>query len=370
MIALVYPQFYGVGGIARYIDSFLANIPPGSPAVLLITGSASGRQRTYPGVEIMHVEAAGNRAGLLGWSLAVRRLLRRLHAQGRIACVNFHAPPLIPGLMLPPEIPVVLTAHTTYLGMSGRFYPERHFVSQWGPTSLKIKMAMEHRILARAAKVIALTEQGRAEVQRYGYRGPIAVIPNGADTQTFRPEPEATKSVDVVFGGRIERRKGSRSMVDLCKALVKARPAIRVDIVGYGDDDAWVKSELQPLAPAVQLVGKVSFERMRDHYSRSRVYASTSYYEGLPGTCLEAMAMGLPAVVWDFLFYRGLVVNGRTGFVIAPNDIQTMTSTVLQLLDDPAAAAALGLHGRRLLESDYDWRSLAPRIIAELVQVK
>ncbi|MFL6604110.1 MAG: glycosyltransferase family 4 protein [Steroidobacteraceae bacterium] len=368
MIAVVYPQFYAVGGIARYIDSFLSNIAPGSPPVTLITGGTPPSQApAYAGVQIIHIGDPGmDRAGLLGWGLRVRKLLRRLHAEGRVRCVNFHAPPLIPGLLLPPQIPVVLTAHTTYLGMSGRFYQQRHFESQWSASSLAVKLAMERRLFATASKVVALTEQARAEVSSYGYKGPIAVIPNGADTRSFRPDPAAAKTVDVLFGGRIEKRKGSRSMVQLCKALVEARPAIRIVIVGYGDDDVWVRRELEPLAPAVQLAGKVPFERMRDYYSRSRVYASTSYYEGLPGTCLEAMAMGLPAVVWDFLFYRGLVLDGQTGLVAAPNDIECMKTQVLQLLDHPEAARRMGDKARHILESGYQWRHLAPRVMAEL----
>ncbi len=366
MIAVVYPQFYAVGGIARYIDSFLTNIPPGSPPVLLITGAASGPPASYPGVEVIHVQPGTSRSGLLGYGIEASRLLRRLHAEGRIQCVNFHAPPLIPGLLLPPRLPIVLTAHTTYLGMSGRFYPQRYFRSQWNATSLAIKMWMERRIFARAAKVIALTEQGRAEVMSYGYKGAIAVIPNGADTASFAPDPQATKTVDILFGGRIETRKGSRSMVELCKALVQARPAIRIDIVGYGEDEPWVRERLAPLHPAVQLAGKVSFDQMRDHYSRSRVYVSTSSYEGLPGTCLEAMAMEMPTVVWDFLFYRGLVLDGQTGWIVPPGEIDTLKNRVLSLLDDPERARRMGLAGRRLLQSTYDWKSLAPRILAEI----
>jgi glycosyltransferase involved in cell wall biosynthesis len=368
MIAVVYPQFYAVGGIARYIESFLSNIAPGSPPIMLITGGTPPSQTSsYAGVEVFHIGDPGmDRAGLLGWGLRVRKLLRRLHAEGRVRCINFHAPPLIPGLLLPPQIPMVLTAHTTYLGMSGRFYPQRHFESQWNAGSLTVKLAMERRLFTTASKVVALTEQARAEVLSYGYKGPIAVIPNGADTRSFSPDPAAAKTVDVLFGGRIERRKGSRSMVQLCKALVAARPAIRIVIVGYGDDDSWVRRELEPLAPAVQLVGKVPFERMRDYYSRSRVYASTSYYEGLPGTCLEAMAMGLPAVVWDFLFYRGLVLDGQTGFLVAPNEIERMKTQVLRLLDDPETARRMGEQGRQILQSGYQWQSLTPRILTEL----
>lgn len=366
MIALVYPQFYAVGGIARYLDSFLANIGPGAPPVFLITGMPTGQPRSFPGVEVIHIPPGRTRAGLLGWGLEASRVLRRLHRQGLVQCINFHAPPLIPGLTLPAGLPMVLTAHTTYLGMSGRYYPQRYYRSQWNGASLAVKMWMERRILARAAKVIALTEQGRDEVMSYGYTGPLRVIPNGADTRNFRPDPQAVKTVDVIFGGRIERRKGSRSMVELCKALVSARPGIRIAIVGYGEDDAWVREQLAPLGEAIDLAGKVSFAQMRDHYNRSRIYVSTSYYEGLPGTCLEAMAMGLPAVVWDFLFYRGLVLDGETGYRVPPMAIDDMRTAVLNLLDDAALASRMGAAGRRLLESGYDWRNLAPRIVAEL----
>ena len=37
MIAIVNPQFYGVHGIARYLDSFLSNLPIDHPPIYLIT---------------------------------------------------------------------------------------------------------------------------------------------------------------------------------------------------------------------------------------------------------------------------------------------------------------------------------------------
>lgn len=45
--------------------------------------------------------------------------------------------------------------------------------------------------------------------------------------------------------------------------------------------------------------------------------------------------MQLPAVVWGLLFYRGLVVDGETGYVVAPNDFPGMTDRNVALLDDP-----------------------------------
>jgi glycosyltransferase involved in cell wall biosynthesis len=260
----------------------------------------------------------------------------------------------------------VLTAHTTYLGMSGRFYAERHFQSQWNLASLAIKSWMERRILANAARVIALTEQGRQEIARYGFEGPIDVIPNGADLRAFTPSAGATKDIDVLFCGRIEARKGSRAMVECCRRMVSARPAIKICVVGYGDDEALVRAELAPLARNVSIAGKIPFERMIEYYDRSRVYASTSYYEGLPGTCLEAMAMQLPVVVWDLLFYRSLVVHGTTGLVAPPNDFAALCDAILALVGNEPAAAAMGRSGRALLADSYDWSKLAGAVVGVL----
>ncbi len=358
MIAIVNPQFYGVHGIARYLDSFLANLPADPPPVYLITSTEHWAERHYPGVEIIHFPYNSTRFSLFCWSLRVRNKLISLYDEGKIQWVNLHFPPLIPGLLLPRHIPVVLTAHTTYLGMSGRFYETQHFVSQWSGLSLAIKSWMEHRIFDLSSKVITLTEQGRQEVLAYGFNGSVTVIPNGADVKLFTPDDAVEKDIDVLFCGRIELRKGSRPMVELCRRLIARKPDIRIAIVGYGDDDIWVKEALEPYGQNVLMTGKVPFSEMLGYYNRSRVYASTSYYEGLPGTCLEAMAMQLPAVVWDFLFYRDLVVEGRTGSLAVPNDFIGMTDKVLELLTNPQLSAEMGRNGRALLEADYNWAKL------------
>lgn len=363
MIAIVYPQLYGIGGIARYLDSFLTNLPSDHPPIFLITSDANREARNYPGVEIIHIPSNASRLNLLIWSLRTRKLLIQMYAENKIQWINLHFPPLIPGLFLPRNIPVVLTAHTTYLGMSGRFYETKHFDSQWSNVSLAIKAWMERRIFAHTSKVITLTEQGRQEVMAYGFKGPVIVIPNGADIKMFTPDSTIEKDIDVLFCGRIELRKGSRSMVEICCRLIAKKPDIRIAIVGYGDDEAWVNSALAPYNKNVLLTGKVPFSEMMSYYNRSRVYASTSYYEGLPGTCLEAMAMQLPVVVWDFLFYRGLVVEGKTGKLVVPNDFDGMTAKVFDVLSNPLFASEMGRKGRELLEKEYSWNKLAYDIL-------
>ena len=363
MIAIVYPQFYGVGGIARYLDSFLSNLPADHPPVYLVTGDEHQVTRSYPGVEIIHIPFSSSRFNLFIWGFRLRKQLIRLHDEGKIQGVNLHFPPLIPGLLIPRQIPVVLTVHSTYLGFSGYFYPEKFYDCEINWLALKIKMWMESRIYKNSSKAITLTEFGRDQVLVYGYKKPIIIIPNGVDLNQFSSSSDNTKDIDVLFTGRIEHLKGSKGMVEVCRRLVEKKKNILIYIVGYGEEEYQVRKQLGDLKENVIITGKVPFAEMMGYYNRSRVYVSTSYYEGLPGTCLEAMAMQLPAVVWEFLFYRGLVVDGQTGSLVVPNDFDGMTDKVLELLSNPKLAAEMGRNGRAMLESDYNWSKLAQDVL-------
>lgn len=364
MNIIVYPQIYGVGGIARYLQSYLAALGDAARDTVVVTGSDEGRPLDLGGARLLHLPMGRSRLGLVAWSWRMRQTVKRLCAEHPGSVINLHIPPLLPGLLLPRCAPVVVTAHTTYLGMSGQFYQPRHFDSQWPWLSVVIKRWMEHWIFRRADRIVTLTEQGRQELLRYRQDKPIDLLPNGVSCDEFRPDGAVAKDYDVLFAGRIERRKGSRPMVLACRALVALRPDVRIAIVGYGDDDAHVQAELAGLKANVHLVGKVPFAQVMGYYQRSKVYASTSYYEGLPGTCLEAMATGLPVVAWDYLFYAGLVAPGGSGELVPVNDVPAFAKAVVGLLDDGTRRQAMGVQARAAVEQGYAWARLAPRLMA------
>ena len=131
---------------------------------------------------------------------------------------------------------------------------------------------------------------------------------------------------------------------------------------------AQVREALAPLARNILFTGRIPFGEMASLYQRSRLYASTSFHEGLPGTCLEAMAVGLPAVVWDRLFYRGLVIDGSTGRLAPVNEHDQLVAAILHLLDNPQAALAMGQRARSLVRSRYDWRQLSGQLLEVLAR--
>jgi glycosyltransferase involved in cell wall biosynthesis len=363
MIAIVYPQFYGVGGIARYLNSFLANLPKDAPKVYLITGDDGARSIQFSGVEIIHVPLTSGRLSLLIWGLRARSILQSLHRQGNVKVANYHCPPLIPALFIPRGMAVVLTPHSTYKGLSGRLEASKHFKSPWNPLAVQVKIWMEYYIFSRARELICLTPKAKRELAHYNYGGAINIIPNGVDVESFSCPDGISKDIDVIFVGRIEVPKGSRSMVEVCKKLILDRPGIKILIVGYGADEFYVRQQLAPYPECVTMTGIVPFTEVSRYLARSRLYASTSYYEGLPGTCLEAMAMQLPVVVWNLPFYNDLVVDGESGSLVGVDNNSDFVQQILGLLDSPQVMSRMGIAGRKWLVDNYNWRKLAVRLI-------
>ena len=76
------------------------------------------------------------------------------------------------------------------------------------------------------------------------------------------------------------------------------------------------------------------------------VFVLPSYREGTPVTVLEAMAMGLPVVATDVPGCREAVIQGETGFLVPPRDVERLTQAIRQLIEDPDLRRRMGGAGR------------------------
>ena len=87
----------------------------------------------------------------------------------------------------------------------------------------------------------------------------------------------------------------------------------------------------------------------------------TSRWEGLPIALLEAMAAGRPAVASRLPGTSEIIVDGVTGFLVPPGDVEGFAGSVRKLLGDRALREALGRAGRERVAREF---SLAKTIEA------
>jgi glycosyltransferase involved in cell wall biosynthesis len=98
--------------------------------------------------------------------------------------------------------------------------------------------------------------------------------------------------------------------------------------------------------------------------ARSGMLVSCSEYEGFPNVILEAMAARLPVVATPAGDTGRIVQQGITGYLLESGDAREVGERILSLAENPALATQMGEAGRRRVEQDFDFNSLAERLLA------
>jgi glycosyltransferase involved in cell wall biosynthesis len=90
--------------------------------------------------------------------------------------------------------------------------------------------------------------------------------------------------------------------------------------------------------------------------------------EGWGISNLEAAACGTPVIAANSPGIRESVVDGETGFLVAPNDADAMTAAMRGLVQSPDLVDTLGRAGRRFAET-FTWDRAANETLAHLEEV-
>ena len=92
----------------------------------------------------------------------------------------------------------------------------------------------------------------------------------------------------------------------------------------------------EPWIDRVTMLGVIDDETLHREYARADVVVLPSRYESFGLVMVEAMMHGKPLVSTDTSGVREVVRNGVDGLLVAPGDVDSWSSAIRRLLDDPA----------------------------------
>lgn len=185
---------------------------------------------------------------------------------------------------------------------------------------------------------------------------------SGVNCELFRPPAIETERADgqvrVLLATRLLRDKGIFEYARAAEILKSQYPAAEFLIAGslYPDNPASLsESELDAITAqeAVTYLGHVS-DMPKLLRSVDIVVLPTTYAEGTPRVLIEAAASGRPVVATDVPGCRGLVEDGRTGFLVPPRDPEAVATALKRLLDDKALRQRLGQAGRDIVLDGFE----------------
>jgi glycosyltransferase involved in cell wall biosynthesis len=176
----------------------------------------------------------------------------------------------------------------------------------------------------------------------------IRRIPNGIDTQAFKPrdrtmartmldlDPESKLIVFVAHVLDNNPRKGASFLMQALPYL-KGIPNAKLLLVGVGGD-SWSEAGSLPIVR----MGYVGDDRLLAAiYNSADVIVAPSVLENLPNTVLEAMACGVPAVAFDAGGMKDAVKHDESGVLVPMGDVEGLARGVRTLLTDDAMRARL-----------------------------
>ena len=288
-------------------------------------------------------------------SLRLNGLVRKTLSDFQPEIVHIHEPfmPLLPFVAMRHSVgATVVTFHANSGNELGYRYGRR---------------LIEH-YFARVNGRIAVSPAAASFVSRH-FPGTYVVIPNGVDVARFQcaePFPYLRDGlVNLLFVGRLEERKGFDILARSFVRLRRRHLAVRLIVVGAYEVEqaARHKKKLDAVGEtAVTFVGYATPDLLARYYASSDVVCAPSLGgESFGLVLLEGMAAGKPIVASRIPGYRDVVEDGIEGLLVAPGDIDSLTSALESTVRDQRWRDQLGQRGKRKAQL-YSWTRIGAQV--------
>jgi glycosyltransferase involved in cell wall biosynthesis len=230
-------------------------------------------------------------------------------------------------------------------------------------------------LMRRAARVVTVADAVRAEtIQRF--RVPamnVVTIPNAVDPRRLEPAAGRVVTRDllaippsslvVLSVGALTWEKDPLALVEVGRRVLARVPDALHVFVGEGP----MRRETQQAAIKSGLGDRIRFLGSRNDVADILaagdvlLLASRSDgMEGMPANAIEAGMAGLPVAAYAVAGVPEVVVDGTTGLLAPPGDVEGLEQRVVALLRDAALRRRVGAEARARCRTSFDVKLVAP----------
>jgi glycosyltransferase involved in cell wall biosynthesis len=242
---------------------------------------------------------------------------------------------------------------------------------------------LEEMCYNRARRIVVVTDGIRKRLEDRGYGYKLDLIPNGANTDLFRPDPEGGAALreELGLGEKfVPIYAGIHGVAQGLETILQAAtlvPAADVHFLFVGDGPK--KAELLALRNRLGLTNVT----MLAEQPRSRIPAYLSaadvalvplrrldlFQGALPSKMFDAWACGCPVILSIDGEAHQVLEQAEAGVFVEPEEADQMARAILQLKGEPERLRRYQQNGRRFVEMNYSRQQLAARLEELLLAV-
>jgi glycosyltransferase involved in cell wall biosynthesis len=231
-------------------------------------------------------------------------------------------------------------------------------------------------VMQYAACLHAVSKQEADHFRQAGYHGPITIVPNGVDVNTFRMGdaseaqtywPKLKDRPVVLFMSRLSPEKGLDILIPVWADIVKSKAYKDAMLVIAGPDDRGYRKVVEGIIDRCDMDSKILLTGMvrgREKLAllrRADIFILPSYSENFGIVVPEALACGTPVITTTGTPWKELV-DIDAGRWVAP-ERGHLAEALCELLEMPRETReAMGKRGRKLVFEKYTWESAARKL--------
>lgn len=214
----------------------------------------------------------------------------------------------------------------------------------------------------------------------------ITVVHNGTDPSQFYPSIESGQAVRKKLGfenrkiiysiARLVPTKGIDTVIDALPKVILKDPDILYVIGGKGPDEARLKEKVSHLGLTnhVYFAGYIADEEANAYYNMADLFVMVSRKEGpnVEGfgiVFLEANACGKAVIGSLSGGIPDAVVQGKTGFLVEPNDPDALAERINTLFDNDELRLQMGAQGRKRVVESFNWDVVADQLNKKILSL-
>lgn len=254
-------------------------------------------------------------------------------------------------------------------------------LSVWGsdvydfPYESRLKSLVLRWNLRRATAIASTSHAMARQVARLIPGAPSAhITPFGVDCDMFTPAPQRTtgpftigivKTLAPTYGVDLLVRAFAQLLQSPAMLRLDAERPLRLLLVGDGPEHGPLQQLVAQLGlqARVHFAGHVTHGQVPSWLRQFDIFAAPSRSESFGVAAVEASACGLPVVVSDAGGLPEVVDAGRTGLVVARENVPALADALQALALNAPLREAMGYEGRQHVLNHYEWHRCVDQML-------
>ena len=233
---------------------------------------------------------------------------------------------------------------------------------------------LERSALKKADAIISVSAfTGQLTKEIFGLNRTIITIPNGINTDDFKPLDLDVNQGRLLYFGTLIRKKGVLELAKIFNKVVAKVPHCHLMLIGKDVIDIFEKKSTLSLFESflsskakkkITYIKEVPYAKVQDYIASAQVVILPSFAEAFPMTWLETLAMEKALVSSNVGWANELMVDGVTGYTVNPKDHDLYAEKIIELLNDIDRCTKFGRAGREHVITHFSTHVIVRQNIA------